>query len=80
MLYLVPRSEAVVEDRALPEIAAACDAISRLPEPLSRVLRLTISGSSIAHIAKLTGLPPGDVEQLRSSFARQIDQRGRRAR
>lgn len=76
MLYLVPRSEAA-EDVGLPEIAAACDAISRLPEPMSRVLRLTISGSSIAHIAKLTGLPPGDVEQLRSSFARQIDRRGR---
>ena len=77
MLYLVPRSEAT-QDPALSKIAAACDAISRLPEPLSRVLRLTISGSSIAHIAKLTGLPAGDVEHLRSSFARQIDQRGGR--
>ena len=79
MLYLVPRPEAA-EDPALPQISAACDAISQLPEPLSRVLRLTISGSSIAHISKLTGLPPGDVEQLRSSFARQIDRGGRRTR
>jgi hypothetical protein len=79
MLYLVPRPEAA-EHPDLHQIAAACDAISRLPEPLSRVLRLTISGSSIAHIAKLTGLPPGDIEQLRSTFARQIDQRARPAR
>jgi DNA-directed RNA polymerase specialized sigma24 family protein len=64
---------------ALPEqlIEEACSAINRLPDPLSRVLRLTITGSSPAHISKVTGLSLGRVEQLRSAFARHIERDGR---
>jgi DNA-directed RNA polymerase specialized sigma24 family protein len=64
--HLIPASpEQLIEE--------ACNAINRLPDPLPRVLRLAITGSSPAHISKMTGLSMGRVEQLRSAFARHIE-------
>jgi len=68
-----PIPDATQEEMA--RIEDACAAINRLPEPLSRVLRLVISGSSPAHIAKVTGLSLGRVEQLRTAFVRQVERR-----
>jgi DNA-directed RNA polymerase specialized sigma24 family protein len=69
-----PIPDATPEEMA--RIEEACVAINRLPDPLQRVLRLVITGSSPLHIAKVTGLTLGRVEQLRATFVRHIE-RGR---
>lgn len=54
-------------------VAQALHAVAAMPEPLPRVMRLCLTGSSVSHIAQQLGVSSVRVTQLRHQLARLLD-------
>jgi hypothetical protein len=64
---------AVARSHEVPLIEEACAAISRMPEPLARVVSLAISGTQWGHIAAATGLSEARIEQVLLAMVKLIE-------